>query len=112
MAVVDYEGAWHDLLALIVSRDGWGSRTLATEAVDIAASHRVPDESDEDRAGRMNFGQHSLAVNRPGKASSADGGQAPAGTRDAAPGTEGRGGRDAGSPAGHHEHHPPARAGR
>lgn len=45
MARVDYEAAWDELQELILSRDGWGTRTLTTEMAHLRVKHKIVDAS-------------------------------------------------------------------
>jgi hypothetical protein len=72
VAVVDYERAWHALLAKIAERDGWGSAKLTLEAARIAGQHQV-SEGFIERALRMYGGEVTFTTSTPGGSSSAPG---------------------------------------
>lgn len=40
---VDYEAAWNDWQEKMLTRDGWGTKTMAAEMADIAVKNRVPE---------------------------------------------------------------------
>lgn len=43
MAAIDYRSAWDDLQALLLRRDGWGTRTLLAEMADLRVKHTIPE---------------------------------------------------------------------
>jgi hypothetical protein len=43
VALVDHSAAWLDLVKLIESRDGWGSKQLLAEMSKLEAKHRVSE---------------------------------------------------------------------
>lgn len=61
MGKVDYEAAWNDLQQKLLTREGWGTRTLITEMADIAVQNRVP-EGPLERFFRMYSGRLARAV--------------------------------------------------
>lgn len=52
MTAVDYAAAWDDLQEQLLSRDGWGTRTVIALMADLRVRHRIP-ESDAGRALRL-----------------------------------------------------------
>lgn len=53
---IDFEAAWHELSETLLTRDGWGTKTLAAHMADIAVRNRVP-EGPLERVFRMNRGR-------------------------------------------------------
>jgi hypothetical protein len=43
VAAVDYAAAWDDLQAILLRRDGWGTRTIIAEMADLRVKHRIPE---------------------------------------------------------------------
>jgi hypothetical protein len=48
----DYKSAWEEFQALLLRRDGWGTRTLLAEMADLRVKHTIP-EPDVARALRL-----------------------------------------------------------
>lgn len=42
MTRIDYEAAWEELQELILTRDGWGTRTLVTEMAHLRVKYKQP----------------------------------------------------------------------
>lgn len=101
MAAVDYEAAWIELLDLVASRDGWGSKTLISEAAQVAARHRV-SESLVERVIRI-YGEGPLVVHNQGQSAPVGGGK-PTALRADTPTNEARGGHDGRIQQHYHQH--------
>lgn len=41
--VVDYEAAWDELQELLLTRDGWGTRTILAEMAALRVKHKSED---------------------------------------------------------------------
>jgi hypothetical protein len=66
VAAIDYASAWDDLQALLLQRDGWGTRTVLATMADLRMKHRI-SEPDVARALRLagEVASGELAVHPP-----------------------------------------------
>lgn len=46
--LVDYEAAWHELVAALGERPNWGRDQLRARAAEVLSSHHVPESGPEE----------------------------------------------------------------